>query len=99
MMNQFVVVDSLVSTNTSEIEQPANLIFYPNPANDAISFKGDFLEAGVLRFYDVNGKILEERNMQELPGSTVPVGHLPRGIVVVEYVSGNIRFVEKLLLQ
>ena len=99
MMNQFVVVDSLVSTNTSEVEQPKSLTFYPNPASDAISFKGDFLEAGVLRFYDVNGKILEERDMQELPGSTVPVDHLPRGVVVVEYVSGNVRFVEKLLLQ
>ena len=68
-------------------------------ANNSINFKGDFTDAGVLRFYDLQGKLLDERDMQTLPGSSVPTSHLPRGMIIVEYVSGNLRFVEKLLLQ
>ncbi len=100
MMHQFVVVDSLVTmTNTTEVEPSKTLTLFPNPTENSINFKGDFLDAGVLRFYDVNGKLLDSRDMQSLPGSNVQVDHLPRGIVIVEYVSGNVRFVERLLLQ
>lgn len=102
MMHQFVVVDSLVSpviTGGEELQEPKTLTLFPNPAQGSISFKGAFTEAGVLRFYDINGKLLEERNMPSLPGSNIPTDHLPRGIIIVEYVSGNLRFVEKLLLQ
>lgn len=101
MMNQFVVVDSLVGTTTSieEAREQKTLTFFPNPAHQSINFKGEYLEAGILRFYDVNGKVLDERNMQSLPGSKVATGHLPRGMIIVEYVSGNNRFTEKLLLK
>ncbi|MEM7375577.1 MAG: multicopper oxidase domain-containing protein [Bacteroidota bacterium] len=100
MMHQFVVVDSLVMVNnTDELEELKTLRLFPNPANTSISFKGDFTDAGVLRFYDLQGKLLDEREMESLPGSNVPINHLPRGIIIVEYVSGNLRFVEKLKLQ
>lgn len=100
MMHQFVVVDSLVTiTKTKELEAPKTLTLFPNPANTSINFKGDFTDAGVLRFYDVNGKLLDEKDMQSLPGSNVPTAHLPRGLIIVEYVSGNLRFVENLMLQ
>lgn len=101
MMNQFVVVDSLVGTtsNTDAVVDQKTLTLFPNPANNSINFKGEYLNAGVLRFYDVNGKVLDERNIQSLPGSNVKTGHLPRGMIIVEYVSGNNRFTEQLLLQ
>lgn len=101
MMHQFVVVDSLVSTvtNTKELQELKRITLFPNPANNSINFKGDFTDAGVLRFFDVNGKLLDERDMELLPGSNVPTAHLPRGIIIVEYVSGNLRFVEKLVLK
>lgn len=100
MMHQFVVVDSLVETvNTEEIEEPKTLTLSPNPARNSINFTGDFTDAGILRFYDLQGKLLDERDMQTLPGSNVPTSHLPRGMIIVEYVSGNLRFVEKLILQ
>ena len=102
MMHQFVVVDSLVSavtTDVEELEGAKTLTLFPNPASNSISFKGDFIEPGVLRFFDINGKLLDQRDMDFLPGSNIPTDHLPRGLIVVEYVSGNIRFVEKLMLQ
>ena len=76
-----------------------NKFLHFEPANYSINFKGDFLDAGVLRFYDLNGKLLDSRDMQSLPGSNISVNHLPRGMIIVEYVSGNLRFVERLLLQ
>ncbi|WP_235299527.1 multicopper oxidase domain-containing protein [Portibacter marinus] len=100
MMHQFVVVDSLLTTvNTDEIEEVKTLTFAPNPASHSINFKGDFTGAGVLRFYDVQGKVLDERKMSSLPGTNVSVSHLPKGTIIVEYVSGNLRFVEKLVVQ
>lgn len=100
MMHQFVVVDSLVPLSNPEVEQASKrLILSPNPANSSITFKGDFMDAGILRFYDLHGKLLDEIDMESLPGSNVPISHLPSGTIVVEYVSGNLRFVEKLVLQ
>lgn len=100
MMHQFVVVDSLVMTptNTEELAEPKTLTLFPNPTNNLISFKGDFTDAGILRFYDVSGKLLDERDMPSLPGLEVRTDHLPKGIIIVEYVSGNFRFVERLIL-
>jgi len=99
MMHQFVVVDSLVTlTNVDDVEDPKTLSFFPNPASNSVNFKGDFTGAGVLRFYDLHGKLLHEKEVQSLPGSDVSVGHLPRGTLIVEFVSGNLRFVEKLVL-
>lgn len=100
MMHQFVVVDSLESmTNTVDVKPAITLTIYPNPASNSINFKGDFFDAGVLRFYDINGKLLDKQDMQSLPGATVPIDHLPRGIIFVEYRSGNLRFIQKLMLQ
>jgi FtsP/CotA-like multicopper oxidase with cupredoxin domain len=101
MMNQFVVVDSLAPavTSTDALQELRTVTLFPNPASKSISFKGDFTDAGVLRLYDLNGKLLEQRDMQSLPGSEVATDHLPRGTIIVEYVSGNLRFVEKLILQ
>lgn len=99
MMHQFVVVDSLVPSANVPEQELKSLTMYPNPATNSISFKGDFTDAGILRFYDLKGKLIDEIDMQSLPGSSVPTDQLPRGIVTVEYESGNVRFVKKLVLQ
>ncbi|GAB5417589.1 MAG: hypothetical protein Crog4KO_08620 [Crocinitomicaceae bacterium] len=99
MMHQFVVVDSIVPALNVPHNELTTLTIFPNPATNTVNFKGDFMNAGVLRFYDLNGRLLDEKDMQSLPGSSVSTDHLPRGIVKVEYVSGNLRFVQKLLLQ
>lgn len=98
MMHQFVVVDSLVPTTNVSEQQIGTLTMYPNPASNSISFKGDFSGSGVLRFYDLNGRLLDKRDIQSLPGSSISTDHLPRGIIKVEYISGNLRFVKKLVL-
>jgi bilirubin oxidase len=101
MMHQFVVVDSLVNplNNIHKIEEQRTLTLYPNPARHSINFKGDFTDAGVLRFYDLQGKLLDRVEIQSLPGSNIPTDHLPRGVIMVEYISGNLRFAQKLILQ
>ena len=87
------------TTHTDHLEALKTLTLFPNPAHHSINFKGDYTDASVLRFFDLQGKLLDERAMQSLPGSTVRTDHLPKGIIIVEYVSGNLRFVEKLLLE
>ncbi|PWL33037.1 MAG: hypothetical protein DCO96_01415 [Fluviicola sp. XM-24bin1] len=99
MMHQFVVVDSLVSTANIPEEDLVSLTMFPNPATNSVNFKGNFTDSGLLRFYDLNGRLLEEIDVESLPNYSFPTEHLPRGIIKVEYISGNIRFVQKLMLQ
>lgn len=99
MMHQFVVVDSLVTLSTPEEQELKTLILSPNPAKSSLNFKGSYIDAGILRFYDMQGKLLDEVDVESLPGSNVSISHLPRGTIIVEYVSGNLRFVERVVLQ
>ncbi len=99
MMHQFVVVDSVdYFTGNSEVQTALPLEVFPNPAGNNISFKGDYDNPGILRFYDLSGKLLREEEVLSLSASTVPVGDLPRGMVIVEFTSGQQIYVQKLTL-
>lgn len=99
MMHQFVVVDSVdYFTGNSEVQTALPLEVFPNPAGKNISFKGDYNDPGILRFYDLSGKLLREEEVFSLSESTVPVGDLPRGMVIVEFTSGQQVYVRKLTL-
>lgn len=99
MMHQFVVVDSAefyvdIFTN-NEIKK---LSVFPNPATDLISFNGEFNQAGILRFYDLFGRVLLEQEIPSLTNALIPVRDLPRGIIIVEFISGDSRYVQKVTL-
>lgn len=99
MMHQFVVVDSsdfytsLFSNNELEI-----LNIYPNPARNEFTINAEIEEAGILRIYDLTGKTLRQQTFNSLKNKTISVADLPRGIVIVEYVSGVKHFISKVNL-
>ncbi|MES2654403.1 MAG: multicopper oxidase domain-containing protein [Bacteroidota bacterium] len=109
MMHQFVVLDTAsynkvtgkhISIKESTLTEKANLAFYPNPAGNVLNIKGYTVGKGSIRFIDVLGRTIKEENIAAINGNTsIQVDDLPRGFVFVEYVSGNTRMVQKILLQ
>jgi len=100
MMHQFVVVDSLdFFTGISVPKKTKTLFGYPNPAFKTLSFKSKSDESGTLRFYDLCGQIIHDENILSLTGATIDVRNLPRGIVLVEFITNDSRYVQKVILQ
>ncbi|PLX05849.1 MAG: hypothetical protein C0598_13680, partial [Marinilabiliales bacterium] len=99
MMHQFVVVDSsdfytgLFAKNDLEI-----LNIYPNPTRNEFTINTEIKEAGILKIYDLSGKVLREETYNSLLNKTISVADLPRGIVIVEYVSESKHFIAKVNL-
>ncbi len=104
MMHQFIVVDSLTyhgggGMGTNKLTSRNSLTLYPNPAGDIIYLKGSNIEAGTVRISDLLGRTLKEVKLKAFDGSTsVSVADLPRGVVFVEWSSGDKRSVQKIIL-
>ncbi|MCF8236506.1 MAG: multicopper oxidase domain-containing protein [Bacteroidales bacterium] len=99
MMHQFVVVDSAdFYTGIASIPGTERLSIYPNPANDMVSLEGKFEEPGVLRIYDIYGRLIRKETVS-LENTTISVGDLPRGMVIFEFTSGSKRYVSKVSLK
>ncbi|PCJ64575.1 MAG: hypothetical protein COA58_12615 [Bacteroidetes bacterium] len=100
MMHQFVVVDSaLFFAGLEALSGVEYLTVYPNPASNSISFKGDFAKPGVLTVFDVFGREIKKQNIISLSNSRIDVTDLPKGMIIIEFLSGNKRYISKVTLQ
>lgn len=101
MMNQFVVVNADVLLGTKKDKASmGSLTLYPNPAGNVIHLKGVTQQAGTIRISDLLGRTLKEENVSAFNGtSSILVGDLPRGMILVEWTSGNNRVVQKVFLK
>ncbi len=108
MMHQFVVLDTPsynkitgkhIGIKKNVIEETANLSFYPNPAGNVLYIKGYTATKGSVRFIDILGRTIKEEKIAPINGTaSIQVDDLPRGFVFVEYLSGNTRMIQKILL-
>ena len=93
MMHQFVVVDSAdYFVGISTINGPGILTIYPNPATSHFVINETFNSGSTLNLYDTYGRLLRKEKF--LPGNRifVEVGDIPKGMVIVEVVSGDKRY-------
>lgn len=93
MMHQFVVVDSAdYFVGISTINGPGTLTIYPNPATSHFVINETFNSGSTLNLYDTYGRLLRKEKF--LPGNRifVEVGDIPKGMVIVEVVSGDKRY-------
>lgn len=102
MMHQFIVLDSALYysiTGTTKPKQMGSFLMYPNPASSTLNLKGESKEDGTMRITDVLGRTLREEKVAAFNGTTsINVADLPRGVVFVEWTSGNGRYVQKVFL-
>ncbi|NND32173.1 MAG: multicopper oxidase domain-containing protein [Saprospiraceae bacterium] len=99
MMHQFVVVDSADFTTGTFYATDAEMVFvFPSPAREKIFFNRSFHSSGNLRFYDTLGRVVREESVTPAIDAGIYVGDLPRGVMLIEFISGKDRFVQKLVL-
>ncbi len=102
MMHQFIVVDSATYYNPGgvpTIMETGLFTFYPNPAANLLNLKGTSNVPVRLRFIDLLGCTLREEKISPFNGTTsIYVKDLPRGMLFVEWDSGNKHFTKKIIL-
>ncbi len=105
MMHQFVVTNegpcktNLGSTFIEDKEVIGNLQIYPNPTANEVFIKGNTTKESTLRIYDLQGKILQETHLPAFNGqANIPLGHLPKGVCIVEWRSAEGLQTEKLVI-
>ncbi len=87
----FGTVYRLTPTSLNDVEPPAgqtSLRFYPNPANDKLTIQIPTAEQdAVIRITDITGKALLQLQSAK-PITTIDVGHLPKGMYIIELNNG-----------
>lgn len=110
MMHQFIVLDSNAYRKYVNPNLPfftsvnklntGSFMLYPNPAGNVLNLKGSSTSAGTLRITDILGRTLKEEKVMPFNGVIpVDIADLPRGMVFVEWNSGNTHFIQKVLLR
>ncbi|TRZ74986.1 MAG: T9SS C-terminal target domain-containing protein [Bacteroidetes bacterium] len=103
MMHQFIVVDSATyysNMNVFTITEISPFTLYPNPAGNLLNLKGASTVPVRLRFVDLLGHTLREEKISPFDGTiSIHVEDLPRGMLFVEWTSGDNRFTKKILLK
>lgn len=93
--------DAYKNIGISGLESNAklNLKAYPNPAQDALYFKGDVNHKIDLRIIDVNGKIQLEMN-DFVPSNSITISSLESGVYFLQIQSAEgISSIQKIVVQ
>jgi FtsP/CotA-like multicopper oxidase with cupredoxin domain len=102
MMHQFVVTNSTYCPIVGQPKAvlPRDMVVYPNPTNGALFLKGDCAKPSSIRIFDLLGRPLRFQALKSFSGSTpLNVDGLPRGLVLVEWNSGDGIFTRKVMLE
>jgi len=68
--------------------KPATLAVYPNPARDFIIVETPANSSGVLKLYDINGKVVLQKEIKEV-ASKIDISSLNSGVYVLQLSAGN----------
>ena len=78
-------LDAMVSTNTQELSQQENIIFYPNPSSDKLFINGE-MESKKIYVLNSNGQIITELNTAR---NTIDLIDFPNGLYYLIYAEGD----------
>ena len=70
---------------------------FPNPANDEVSFFGEFDQNLIVEIYDMNGKLILSRHLDE--GKKINTEELIPGVYQIRGTSDLFSYSEKLIIQ
>lgn len=93
---QYQLIEDLPPSSAFE-EAASQLDIFPNPATERVNLS-NLPTDGMARVFDLNGRHLLSQNVQ--PGdNTFEIGHLPKGIYMIEVLAGNQFWKEKLVVR
>ena len=99
MMHQFVVVDSSdYYVGIHSINDVGDLSIYPNPASSKITIAETFEPSATLRIFDSYGRLLREEKVTSYNKINIDVGNIPKGMIMIEIVSNNKRYVGRVMV-
>ena len=103
MMGQFVVWNGLGNPNTST-EDPAlsdrSMTLYPNPTQGLLYLEGASEEKSILRISDLQGRLLSLLTLPRFDGNIgINVSSLPKGMVILEWLSQEGKAVSKVVIE
>ncbi len=84
----YVCSSSTAVSNLSEL----NVAIFPNPANDVINLQSD-LDKFTVRIYNLQGKLLLEKENSK----KISIWHLPAGTYMLEVISCEASFTQKII--
>lgn len=100
MMGQFVVTDiENVPTSVRDFPILSNIPMklYPNPADEYIILEGKSSEKSMLRFIDLQGRIIKEMRLPVFQGGIrIDTGDLKAGMIVVQWLTKKGRAVSRI---
>lgn len=89
MMQQFVVWNGIVARDPALTLSPT-IEFFPNPANESVSIKGESKKASEFCMFDLQGKMVLRQEFAPFNGTkSFDVAHLPSGMYLVEWRSAG----------
>lgn len=103
MMGQFVVWnlegDPQVSTEDPALsDRPMKL--FPNPASNLVYLEGNSSAESNLRIFDLQGRLLEWKVLPAFDGAIrLNTNHLPKGMLLLEWMTEEGKAVSKLLVE
>ncbi len=103
MMGQFVVWNGEGNPNTST-EDPElsdrSMTLYPNPTQGALYLQGASEEKSIIRIFDLQGRMLSQLTVPRFDGNVgFDVSALPKGMVVLEWLSKEGKAVSKVVIE
>jgi hypothetical protein len=97
--------ESIVSVNSTEIDEINSFAIYPNPSfNKEITVLYDINNSStdnILNIYNTNGSLVDSHKLNSI-GFTqkkISLSHLNSGVYFVNFMCGNSRITEKLIVQ
>lgn len=102
MMGQFVVWDVTehpTNSNEQELFTPEMTVF-PNPTDGLLYLDGVSTSESVVRFFDIQGRLLSEQNLAPFDGTVeLEVQNLPKGMLFLQWVTEEGRVTKKIIKQ
>ncbi|MBT8232201.1 MAG: multicopper oxidase domain-containing protein [Bacteroidia bacterium] len=100
MMGQFVVWNGIISDVETSLDPSLSMKLYPNPASDILNLESASEKESQVRIYNTQGQLLGKRTLAPFSGQTYfSVADIPRGLVLVEWITNDGRVVSKVMIQ
>ncbi len=102
MMGQFVVWNG--EGNPVGIDEDPSLstipmTVYPNPAQDVIFVEGSSAQESILRFIDLNGRLVKQMQLPGFDGAIqIGTDQLPSSLLIIEWITKEGKAVSKIMI-
>jgi len=91
--------ETTVSVDADPSLSSIPMTVYPNPAEDYVYLEGESKQESVLRFVDMNGRLIKQINVPSFKGALrIPTADLPTSMLMMEWLTEEGKAVSKVVV-